>query len=233
MAELAIAGWMVAAVLVHRALGARERVARACHELRGPLTAAGLALTTMARLGEAPAERLAALDEQLRRAALALEDLGEGEVDRIERLPVAHLLAGLHVTWSPVCAAAGRPLVVGVAPQGLALLADRTRLAQAAGNLVANALEHGEGAIEVRPRCAGGVLRIEVRDGGRGLGRPLREIVRRPRAGLGRRGRGLAIAASIARRHGGALSTAPGAAVVLELPLLAAGVSAASGEATR
>ena len=50
MAEVALAGWMLVAVLVHRALRARERVARACHELRGPLTAAGLALTTMARL---------------------------------------------------------------------------------------------------------------------------------------------------------------------------------------
>jgi signal transduction histidine kinase len=227
MAELALAGWMVAAVLVHRLLGARERAARACHELRGPLTAAGLALTTMARLGEAPAERIAALDEQLRRAALAVEDLGAGEVDRIERLSVTQLMAGLDVTWSPVCAAARRPLVVGVAPQGLAVLADRTRLAQAAGNLIANALEHGEGAIEVRPRVCGGVLRVEVRDGGPGLGRPLREIVRRPRGGAGRRGRGLAIAASIARRHGGALSTAPGAAVVLELPLLANGGVAA------
>ena len=154
-------------------------------------------------------------------------------MDRIERLPVAQLLAGLYVTWSPVCAAQGRPLVVGVAPQGLAVLADRTRISQAVGNLIANALEHGEGAIEVRPRCAGGVLRIEVRDGGRGLGRPLREIVRRPRAGLGRRGRGLAIAASIARRAGGALSTAPGAAVVLELPLLAAADGLAPEEATR
>jgi signal transduction histidine kinase len=221
MAEIALVGWMAVAVLVHRALGGRERVARACHEVRGPLTAAGLALQTMARLREAPADRIAALEEQLRRAALAVDDLSGQERHRLERLSVTQLLASLYVTWSPVCAAAGRPLVVGVAPQGLAVLADRTRLAQAAGNLVANALEHGEGAIEVRPRVAGGRLRLEVRDGGHGLDRPLAEIVRRPRAGLGRRGRGLAIASGIARRHGGALVTAPGAAVVLELPLVA------------
>ena len=142
MAELALAGWMLVAVLVHRTLDARERVARACHEVRGPLTAAGLALQTMQRLDEAPPARVEALDEQLRRAALAVEDLGGGrERDRVERLPVSLLLAALHVTWSPVCAAAGRPLVVGTAPLGLAVLADRTRLAQAAGNLIANALE--------------------------------------------------------------------------------------------
>lgn len=224
IAELALVGWMGVAVLAQRACAARERVARAAHEVRGPLTAAGLALETMERLEEAPVDRLAALDEQLRRAALAVDDLGGRRAGRVrlERVPVAQLLAALHVTWSPVCAAAGRALVVGVAPQGLAVLADRTRLAQAAGNLIANALEHGEGTVEVRPRVSGTCLRLEVRDAGAGLRRPLREIVRRPRAGRGRRGRGLAIASEIARRHGGALTTAPGAAVVLELPLATA-----------
>src|ERR671917_2778975 len=37
----------------------RELVARACHELRGPLTAVRLSLATMERRGEAPPERLA------------------------------------------------------------------------------------------------------------------------------------------------------------------------------
>lgn len=234
MAELALAGWMLAVVLAHRALTRRERVARVCHELRGPLTAAGLALQTMERHAEAPVERLAALDEQLRRARLALEDLAGGAGDRVERVPVAQLLASLHVAWTPVCAARRRPLVVGVAPPGLSVLADRTRLGQAVGNLIANALEHGAGAIELRPRVSGGRLRLEVRDGGGGLRRPLAQIVRRPRAGLGRRGRGLAIASAIAGRYGGTLATAPadGAAVVLELPVAQA-PCARAGEAAR
>lgn len=229
MTELALLGWMAVAVLVHRALGARERVARACHEVRGPLAAAGLALRTMERFEEAPLERVAALDEQLRRAALAVEDLDRRGRDRVAPMTVQQLMASLRTTWSPVCAAAGRPLVVGAAPLGLAVLADRTRLAQAAGNVIANSLEHGAGAIEVRPRVCGDRLRLEVRDGGGGLGRPLKQIVRRPRAGLGRRGRGLAIADEIARRHGGSLTTAPGAAVVLELPLLATAAGRAEG----
>jgi signal transduction histidine kinase len=67
-----------------------------------------------------------------------------------------------------------------------------------------------------------------VRDGGAGLGRPLAEILRGARGFRLRpagRGRGLAIAAAIARRHGGTVSTAPsaeGAALVLALPLLGA-----------
>jgi len=47
------------------------------------------------------------------------------------------------------------------------------------------------------------------------------ELARRPRAGRGHRGRGLAIAAEIAARHGGRLATAPatgGGRVVLDLP---------------
>jgi signal transduction histidine kinase len=149
----------------------------------------------------------------------------------MEPVSVGALLARLKVGWGPVCAAEGRPLTVGTAPPGLSVLADGTRLAQAAGNLIANAIEHGAGAIEVRPRCSGGWLRLEVHDGGHGLGRPLGEILRAPRGGRGARGRGLAIVAGIAERHGGTLATAPtaeGAALVLELPLTARADRAAS-----
>ena len=54
-----------------------------------------------------------------------------------------------------------------------------------------------------------------------GLPAPVGDLTRRPRAGRGRRGRGLAIAADIADRHGGRLVAAPaarGARVALELP---------------
>jgi signal transduction histidine kinase len=228
-AAVALFGWLVAALSVQRGLAARELAARACHEVRGPLTAAGMALHLMDRHGEAPPERLAALDAQLRRAALALEDLsaarrGRLAADRIEPVSVATLLARLQTSWAPVCAAEGRPLRVGLAPPGLSVLADPTRLAQAVGNLIANAIEHGRGTIEVRPRCVDGRLRLEVRDGGPGLGRPLAEVLSGARGGRGRRGRGLAIAAGIAGRHGGALTTAPGgSALVLELPLAGGG----------
>jgi signal transduction histidine kinase len=52
-------------------------------------------------------------------------------------------------------------------------------------------------------------------------------VIRAPRSGRGERGRGLAIADDIARRHGGRLTTAPsagGAALALELPLLESAV---------
>ena len=68
----------------------------------------------------------------------------------------------------------------------------------------------------------GGRVRLEVRDDGSGLPAPVADIAARPGGGRGRRGRGIAIAAGIAERHGGRLTAAPsaaGAALVLDLPL--------------
>jgi signal transduction histidine kinase len=101
---------------------------------------------------------------------------------------------------------------------------DRLRLGQAVSNLLANAVEHGSGRIELSARAAGGRLRIEVADEGPGLPAPVAALARGARGGIGRRGRGLAIASAIVVRHGGRIVTAPsarGARVIVELPLCA------------
>jgi len=224
MTALVVALALVLAAAALAALRrARRFAARASHEVRGPLTVALLALDGLVARGEMPADAARGLELQLRRARLGLDDLaavprGERAPDRLEPVGVPGLLGQVALAWRPVAAARGVELRVAPA-RGGAILADRGRLAQAVGNLVANALEHGAGPVEVRARRLGEWLRLEVHDDGPGLRAPIGALSRRPRGG---RGHGLAIASSIAERHGGRLLAAPaaaGATIALELPL--------------
>jgi signal transduction histidine kinase len=97
---LALSGWAAAALAVAVARvvlsGRMEAVARACHELRGPLTAARLGLELSTRDGELSTARLAAIDLELARAALALEDLTRGrgpgcDVGRVDAVDLEQL----------------------------------------------------------------------------------------------------------------------------------------------
>jgi signal transduction histidine kinase len=221
-----LVSWCVAALAAAVAFsvlaGARrqaELAARACHELAGPLQAAGLALHAAHR--EMPSPRLVAVDLELRRAARALDDLdaaraGRRASDVAGLVDAGTLVAQQALVWQACARERGRTLRVAAA-SGVLVRADAVRLAQAVGNLVANALEHGEGGVELRVVRAAGRVRIEVRDEGDGLPAPVAALTRRPRGGRGARGRGLAIAAGIAERSGGRL-TASGSCVALELP---------------
>jgi signal transduction histidine kinase len=246
-ATAALCGWAAAAVATALALAVRhalddgrEAVARACHELRGPLTAARLGLSLQLRADEGSHDRLRAIDTELSRAALALDDLAVARrgdwtgprLTAIERVDVSGLVA------DAVEAARGHAQAAGVglwpaersaharsAVGGGAVWGDRLRLAQALGNLIANAIEHGGAAVRVTVATRGGTVRIEVCDDGPGLPAPVAALARRPRRGRGTRGRGLAIALAVAHRHGGTIAAAParaGARVVLELPAAAA-----------
>ena len=228
MSALAYAGWTTALCAGWGAWALRLRLSRnaelvadAGHELRGPLCAARLGLH-----GLDDEERAAALDLELRRAALALEDLveaarGRRAGERSELVDVGALLDDAADAWRPLAAAFEASLVVEPLRGRALVRADPVRLAQACGNLVANAVEHGASPVRVRGRVLAGRVRVEVTDAGPGLPVPVSQLVgRRGRRGAPR-GRGLAIAARIAERHGGRLAAAPsarGACLVLELP---------------
>lgn len=229
---LALAGWLAAvatggvAVALQRELGRRaELVARASHEVRGPVTAARLAIHLVERRGRV-APHVHAIDLELRRATRALDDLdaaraGRRARDRADLVDVRGLVRDAASAWTPMATARGVRLRVAAPPGAPTVRGDRTRLAQACENLLANAIEHGGGTVEVRAQANHGRVRIEVRDEGPGLPAPVAELARHARAGRGHRGRGLAIAADIAARHGGRLAAAPsprGARVAIELP---------------
>jgi len=238
MQVIAFVGWVAACVATATALALgrmlavrREAVARACHELRGPLTAARLGLELGSRRGELTTARLRAVDLELRRASLALDDLG-GVSSRLRReatcaredVDLGELLADSVEAWRAAAARAGVDVVARWSGPPASLTGDGVRLAQATGNLIANAIEHGGGTVEVRGRVDAGALRVEVTDDGPGLPAPVAALVRRAKRDGGRRGHGLAIAAAIAASHGGRLAAAPserGAKLVLELPITA------------
>jgi signal transduction histidine kinase len=184
--------------LARRVLADHERmrlIAEAEHELRGPLQAIALAAD-----GDA-------MHADLERARMALADLAaarsgrradvDAEAIRLDRLvwrtaTASDLAArrvggGVHLDWS-----AG-PVTIH---------ANRGRLAQALGNLLANAVEHGGGHVRVVGRRTARGIRVEVRDSGRG--------------------HGLTIAAKAVRDSGGRLTAAKagaGTAVAIDLPV--------------
>jgi signal transduction histidine kinase len=236
---VAACGWLAAAIAALIALWAwrmrsasMEAVVRACHELRGPITASRLGLELEARTPERSPERLRAIDLELDRAALALEDLQRARGGCVRRPVVASLAQRRRFDLGSLLAdvveasradangcgveiSLSRPVELG------SVVGDRLRIAQATRNLIANAIEHGGGPVEVSCRAAGARVRIEVVDDGPGLPAPVAELTRRARRGRGMRGRGLAIAAAIAADHGGRLASAPsdrGARLILELP---------------
>jgi signal transduction histidine kinase len=225
MTHLEIASWtltLAAAGLLARAHWRLVLVARACHELRGPLCAAQLGLGAL----RADPARVLAIELELQRAARALEDLvaapsGGRAVSGIELVDLAALVAAHEPSWRTLAAAHGASLRVEAAPS--AVLADPLRIAQACANLIGNAAEHGGGLVRVRVREEGELARIEVADEGPGLPGSVSALTAGARVRRGRRGHGLAIAAAIAEYHGGRLASAPstgdgGARLLFEMP---------------
>jgi signal transduction histidine kinase len=229
LAAAAGVGWFLAIGIGVLSVGLRRRLAeqmeaaaRASHELRGSITAARLGL----RPGPPSPARLRALELELGRATLAVEDLVGSCARRaagrdLELLDPAQLLADSVEAWQQAAAEEGTALKLSWSGATASVLGERYRLAQATGNLIANAIEHGQGEIHVLGRLDGANVRLEVTDCGPGLPAPVTALARGARGGKGRRGRGLAIATAIARDHGGRLAAAPserGARLVLELP---------------
>jgi two-component system OmpR family sensor kinase len=198
----------------------RERgfVAEAGHELRTPLALLRAELDyalhhadTEEELREAvrtaseETDRLAQLAEGL--LLIASSDQGELRLRR-EELAVPELFASVRnrFLWRSEDAARGIEIE---APADLTVMGDRLRLEQALGNLLDNALRHGQGTVRLEGRSENGKVELHVHDQGPGFPEPFlgRAFERFSRADEGRTGDGaglgLAIVAAISRAHGG------------------------------
>lgn len=214
-------GWLVALALLLE-LRRRARLIRdAGHEIRGPLFAISLGLEALRRQPLAR-RRAQALLTELSRVEAAADDIGAAARGRrapsvAEPIRLDRLVESSADAWAPAAALAGGSVRCEWPEGATPVRADTRRLAQAFGNLLANAVEHGGGEIVVRAAPAGNAIRVEVSDSG-GAVVPLRG-----RASRSGRGRGLVIAERVLREAGGRLESRDrpdgGRIAVAELPL--------------
>jgi heavy metal sensor kinase len=198
----------------------RRFVADASHELRTPLALLKTELEVALRRRRTREELEAALrsaseeTDRLTRLAedlllIARSDAGELPLRR-ERVRAAEVLSVVAERFSRVAVDRGRPLEV-VSPNGLELDADPARIEQALGNLVANALAHGDGRVVLSAQARDAVVELHVEDDGPGfppgfIGGAFDRFSRSDdsRSGGGS-GLGLSIVELVARAHGGAV----------------------------
>jgi signal transduction histidine kinase len=221
---IAAVGWALSAALLVWALRMHRRlelVARAEHELRGPAAALTFAVSALRR--EAGGLRRALrFESELERLRTGLADLSAARTGRRaaaepRTVPLEQVLRRAAAGWTPPADQAGRPIDVRWDAGHAWVRADRGRLAQAFGNVLANAVEHGSGPIEITAvRKGPRAVRVEVTNATapRLAGRPRR-------AGQGR-GRGLGIASRAMRDAGGRLrvqQSRDATTATLDLPL--------------
>ncbi len=218
----------------------RDFVADAGHELRTPLALLRTELELALRHSESPEELREAVrrsSEEVERLARLAEDLlliagsDRGRLPlQLEPLDPSELLESVTRRFEWRAEEAGRSLhaAAGTAAQ---VEGDRIRLEQALGNLVDNALRHGEGEVRLTALQVNGVVELHVTDEGPGfptefLGDAFERFSRQDRARSGGgAGLGLAIVQTIAEAHAGIAHATnrdgAGADVWIALPCMA------------
>jgi signal transduction histidine kinase len=202
----------------------QEFVATAAHELRTPASVIyGVAQTLAERKDTLDAKTLAGLVDAFYDASVRLARLTEDLLDltRFDSampdptpapVPLRKLIEEVRVSLP---AGASEQIEITI-PEGFVVMADRASLERILGNLVRNAVLHGEPPISIRANAGGGAARISILDRGPGIPEPFATRLFEPFARSGDStgkpgvGLGLAIAQSYARRLGGELHYEPG-----------------------
>lgn len=188
----------------------RDLAGDVSHQLRTRLTALQIRLeeialsedeTVRSEANEAieQAERLAGVIDQL------LADARHARARSAQSIDVHAEVATIVEEFQPAVLAAGRRVHLDLEP-GLAAFATPGRLHQAVGVLVDNAVQHGDGIIEVSSRGSGRNVVIEVADSGPGVDEAaVATLFERGVSGAGRTGIGLALARALVDADGGRL----------------------------
>jgi signal transduction histidine kinase len=215
------------------------------HDLKTPLTRLRNRAEEALRTARTPEELRAALDGSIDEAdnlirvfnaLLMIARLEAGRInDSMADIDLSEIVSGMAELYEPLAEEAGLSLVTNGAPE-LHVSGNRELIGQALANLIDNALKYGqpdgegEPVVTVSAARAGADIELSVADHGPGIpeadrGRVLERFVRldqsRSKPGFGL---GLALAAGVARLHGGQLrleDNAPGLRVVIVLPALA------------
>jgi signal transduction histidine kinase len=164
-------------------------------------------------------ERLIALSTML----LDLEEVRGGAPGPLETEAVDDLLADVVARYAPQAAAAGRRIVIA-GDRGLWVRSRGHWLDVAVGNLVSNALRHGDGTVTVSADATEGEVRVSVSDEGPGMPPEFVDVAfdRFSRADTSRVGEGsglgLALVRAVAESHGGTATVTGPATVSLTVP---------------
>ena len=224
---------------------ARERrfVSDASHELRTPLgilktelelalrgSHSEIELRDSIRSAAAETDRVVALAEDL--LVIARADEGRLPVRRAD-IDVSSMIDGVRQRFERRAADQQRPLLIE-APAHHRVFADRLRLEQALGNMVDNALRHGDGPITIKVIPTRSATELHVTDSGPGMSTEFvpvafERFTREDRGrGHGGSGLGLAIVQAIAVAHDGQAHTASGEARTADFWITIPRASAAS-----
>ncbi|MBN9097175.1 MULTISPECIES: HAMP domain-containing sensor histidine kinase [unclassified Pseudonocardia] len=188
----------------------RELVGDVSHQLRSRLTALQLRLDELATHPDPSARReaMAALEQTEKLTAVLDELLDAARAARAAGAEVADLREGLTAVaeeWRPALKAEGRSLKLRV-PDGLLARVTPTRIREAVGALVDNAIQHGGGTVTLSARSTETSILVEVADSGAGVPEELVPHVFDRGVSVGSStGLGLALARALVEADGGRL----------------------------